>query len=86
VYRSDIAPVGFKVVSLGGRAAKNRETGFYEVPRPRLRHAAEELAALLTGPDTVAQMEANWRIGHEWFSLDRLKSLMSAALRRESAR
>lgn len=50
VFRSDIAPVGFRYVSLGSSHERD-EMGLARVPEPVLRRAVREFADLLASPD-----------------------------------
>ncbi len=80
VYRADIKPAGFRVISLGSSAVCDNTTGFYTVPESRLRRAAEELVDALTDPCTAEHVRANWLIGRRMYSIRRLKSIMAGVL------
>lgn len=84
VFRSDIAPVGFRYVSLGSSHERD-EMGLARVPEPVLRRAAREVADLLASPEHYRQVvEHNFALGKTHFSLETLAKhldrLVTAAL------
>jgi glycosyltransferase involved in cell wall biosynthesis len=84
VFRSDIAPVGFRYVSLGNSHERD-EMGLARVPESVLRRAAREVADLLASPDLYRRVvEHNFALGKTHFSLETLAGhldrLVTAAL------
>lgn len=84
VFRTDIAPVGFKYVSLG-HSHETDDMGLVRIPRPVLDQAAQEVAELLATPDRYSDIaEHNFTLGRTHFSLESLAEyldrLVSAAL------
>jgi mannosylglucosylglycerate synthase len=84
VWRSDLGPVGFDVISLGGEHRTGSE-GLAEVPQDRLEAASGTLVALLRQPEQLRAMtERNVDLGRRHFSLAALRSrvapLIEAAL------
>jgi len=74
VWKTDIAPAGFDVVSLGDRLAGRDARGLGHVSRKKLAAAADEVAAILTDPQRRAAIgERNFAVGREHFSLDALQ-------------
>jgi mannosylglucosylglycerate synthase len=77
VWRSDLGPVGFEVISLGADAKKG-EDGLVAIAPERLATAALELIAVLRDPGRRAAMtERNAQLAREHFSLDSLQSIIA---------
>ncbi|HAF69904.1 TPA: glycosyl transferase family 1 [Candidatus Acetothermia bacterium] len=74
VFRTDIAPLGFRCVSLG-KSLKRDADGLWRVPEPALRRAAEETAKLLSSPGQYQRV-----VEHNFFQLAR-RNLSVARLR-----
>jgi len=76
VFRSDIAPLGFRYISLGSET-KRDETGLVRIPEGMLRTAAQEIVQLLTSPNRYQKMvEHNFELGRAHLSLSSLQSLL----------
>lgn len=72
VFRSDIAPVGFRYVSLGHTFERDA-AGLAKVPDQIIRQAAREVADLLASPARYREVvEHNFAVGKANFSLEAL--------------
>lgn len=82
VFTEDIAPLGFKIVSLGSEAGPPYgDEGLRPLSEKRLRAAAEEIWTTLTQPGRrTADIEANFRLAAESFGLPVLKSHLEGAI------
>jgi len=74
VYKSDIAPLGFKFISLSDKAVYNQEEQLYETDVDILRERASELKKLLSNPNHLHKIvQHNFEIGKEFLSLKSLQ-------------
>ena len=81
VFAADIAPLGFRYVSLG-REYHRDEEGLARVPEEVIRRAAREVGEILADESRRREMvEHNFALGREHFSLKRLERELSALLR-----
>ena len=81
VFAADIAPLGFRYVSLG-REYHRDEEGLARVPEEVIRQAAREVGEILADESRRREMvEHNFALGQEHFSLERLERELSALLR-----
>ncbi len=81
VWRTDLGPTGFEVVSLGQELAGKDASGLVSVAPQRVKAAAAEVAALLGDPQRRAAMaEKNFAIAREHFSLDTLEKIIRGLL------
>jgi len=81
VFAADIAPLGFRYVSLG-REYHRDEEGLARVPEEVIRRAAREVGEILADePRRREMVEHNFALGREHFSLKRLERELSALLR-----
>ena len=82
VFRTDIAPLGFKYVSLGDKVEQDRD-GLRRVPDPVLKRAARETAGLLSSPRRYKQVvEHNYALAQRHLSLERLRELLGTVVAR----
>ena len=73
VFAADIAPLGFRYVSLG-REYRRDEEGLAVVPGDVIRRAAREVGEILEDATLRSEMVArNFILGREHFSLERLE-------------
>ncbi len=80
VFKSDIAPLGFKYVSLGD-VVQADGNGLCRVPPGVLRRAARQTAELLSSPARYREVvEHNHRLAKEHLSLDKLQELLRRVL------
>jgi glycosyltransferase involved in cell wall biosynthesis len=76
VFRSDIAPLEFRCISLGSET-KTDETGLVMISESTLRTAAQESVQLLTSPNRYQEIvEHNFELGRAHFSLSSLQRLL----------
>lgn len=81
VYKTDIAPLGFKFISLGDEYTFNEESGLYEVSKERLEVAVDQLRILLSNAELLERtVERNFEIGRTHLSLHSLQSLVEEIL------
>ncbi len=81
VYKSDIAPLGFKFFSLGDKA-KLGDDGFYKVDDEILKRCVlESLKALEDLEYQNSIVEHNFEIGRKYLSLDSLEKYIRDILR-----
>ncbi|MCC5830570.1 MAG: glycosyltransferase family 4 protein [Phycisphaeraceae bacterium] len=81
VWRSDLGPAGFDVISLGGEVDRRDSRGLAHVAGSVLERAADQTVAVLTDPDRRERMaEANYRIGLERFSMETLEGIIRELL------
>ena len=82
VFRTDIAPLGFKYVSLGDKVEQDSD-GLRRVPTPVLKRAAKEAAGLLSSPRQYKQVvEHNYMLARRYLSLERLQELLGTVVAR----
>jgi len=82
VYKSDIAPLGFQLISLGDTAHYDENEGLYRLDVQRLDDAARRLKQLLCDPERLSEIvEKNFQIGRTHLSLERLKLLLENILK-----
>ncbi len=80
VFQSDIAPLGFRYISLGSET-KQDETGLVKVPESTLRTATQETVQLLTSPNRYQEMvEHNFELGSGHLSLSSLQELLGRVM------
>ncbi len=80
VFRSDIASLGFRYISLGSET-KQDEADLVRVPESTLRAAAKETVELLTLPNQYHEMvEHNFELGREHLSLSSLQRLLERVM------
>lgn len=83
VWKSDLGPEGFKVVSLGGELAGMDNHGLARVPHAAIEKAADALCSLLTDPNLRNETaEHNFSTGRERFSFDALEAKIRTLLQR----
>ncbi len=76
VFQLDIAPLGFRYISLGSET-KQDETGLVKVPESTLRTAAQETVQLLASPNRYQEMvKHNFELGSGHLSLSSLQELL----------
>jgi len=76
VFKTDIAPLGFRCVSLGQTLERDSD-GLWRVPEPTLRRAAKEAAELLSSPEQYKRcVEHNFELAREYLSTVRLRELL----------
>ncbi|MBO3804278.1 MAG: glycosyl transferase family 1, partial [Candidatus Brockarchaeota archaeon] len=81
VFRTDIAPLGFRYVSLG-REVQRGDDGLVHVPRPILQRAAAEVAHLFSHPKEYEKVvRHNFALGRAFFSLDVLAAALDKLIR-----
>ncbi len=81
VFAVDIAPHGFRYVSLGREYRRDGE-GLAVVPEEVLRRATREVGEILVDPARREEMvERNFALGQENFSLERLERDLAGLLR-----
>ena len=73
VFRADIAPIGFRYISLGHTYSRDAE-GLAKVPQEILRRAAEEVATLLMSPlQYKTFVDHNYNLAKNRLSLNTLE-------------
>lgn len=81
VFRTDIAPLGFRYVSLGCEVQRG-DDGLVHVPRPILQRAAAEVAHLFSHPKEYEKVvRHNFALGRAFFSLDVLAAALDKLIR-----
>ena len=77
VYRSDLKPVGFELISLGGELGPRDARNLVTVPEAILQKATREVIELLkNGPYRTATVERNFALGREHFSYTALEEIL----------
>jgi len=80
VFRADIAPLGFRYVSLGNTYSRDAE-GLAKVPNEILRRAAEEVARLLVSPSRYKSfVDHNYVLAKDCLSLNTLAAHLERLL------
>ncbi len=83
VYRADIKPRGFGVVSLGSELTGHDSLGLATIAPPIIESAADQAVALLTSGEHRAQtVEHNFQLGRQHYSLTALKGYLKDLLSR----
>lgn len=81
VFKSDIRPKGFSVISLGDKLAYDPETKLAKLERSIIRHAADQAIELLTNPHLYREVvENNFQIGKANYSYEKALEYFSRAL------
>jgi glycosyltransferase involved in cell wall biosynthesis len=74
VYKADIKPIGFDVVSLGSTVTGYNHLDLAQVDKNVIGAAADQAVILLTDADKRRQVvEHNFSLGQEYFSIDALR-------------
>lgn len=77
VYQSDLKPVGFEIISLGGTVKSYDARGLAVLPAEAVTGAAREVIELLPDRDKCRQMTAkNYELAARNFSLERLEEIV----------
>ncbi len=78
VYKADIGPKGFQVVSLGAEIEEFDSVNMAKVSEELMNQAADEAIILLTNPAERKQVvENNFKLGQKYYSMDVLRSYLS---------
>jgi glycosyltransferase involved in cell wall biosynthesis len=81
VWTSDLAPKGFKVVSLGKDLEGRRANGLVYAPTPRVEQAADEIVDILIDQTARKTMvDHNFSIAKHWFSMENLAGFIVSLL------
>jgi len=81
VWRTDLGPVGFDVVSLGRELTGKDAAGLVTVAPEKVSAAARQVCAILTNPALKRDMgERNFALAKQHFSLDTLEQLIRRLL------
>ncbi len=82
VFKTDIAPLGFKYVSLGD-VVERAPDGLWRLPPGVLRRAARQTADLLSSPSRYREMvEHNYQLAKQHLSLAKLEELLAGVVGR----
>ena len=85
VFKTDIAPLGFRYVSLGDVVERDPD-GLWRLPPGVLRRAAREAADLLSSPQRYREVvEHNYQLARRHLSLGRLEELLKVVVGRTVA-
>jgi hypothetical protein len=85
VFKTDIAPLGFRYVSLGDVVERDPD-GLWRLPPGVLRRAAREAAELLSSPQRYREVvEHNYQLARRHLSLGRLEELLKVVVGRTVA-
>ena len=77
VYKADIGPKGFQVVSLGAEVKGYDQSGLARVQAQIHARAAEQAVELLTNPEERQKaVEQNFRLGQKYYSMDALREIL----------
>jgi glycosyltransferase involved in cell wall biosynthesis len=77
VWKTDLGPAGFDVVSLGGTIDRHDERGLAHVSERALQNAADEVVEVLTDTQRRQRMvEQNFDVGRTHFGYDALEKLI----------
>ncbi len=76
VYKTDIKPKGYKVISLGSTTSRNKENGFQELPEDTIESVCQNIIETLLSGATNKILENNFKIAKENNSRETLKELM----------
>ncbi|MDO8487830.1 MAG: glycosyltransferase family 4 protein [bacterium] len=81
VFKTDIKPLGFEVVSLGDELSFDSQTGLAKVKPEVIARAAEEVVAILANSQKRQQMvEHNFNIGADNFSYQQTGKILTKLL------
>jgi len=81
VWKTDLGPAGFKVISLGDVLGPRDRRGLVTVPAAALSGAADQVCAVLADGRRRGEMvDGNYRIGAERFSLEALETMIGSLL------
>jgi mannosylglucosylglycerate synthase len=74
VYRADIKPRGFDVISLGDKAKYEPKSGLVSVDQSIVHRAAKQAVEVLASPSTrLAMVDHNFTLGKRHYSLEKLE-------------
>lgn len=80
VYKSDIKPHGYEVISLGSTIRTDEKSGILRLPEDTITAACENIASMLISPDTADKLDNNFRIGQKYNSKETLRKLLKENL------
>ena len=79
VYRSDIKPLGYRVISMG-KEASSAASGLYRLPELRVEQCTEEIADWLLSSETPENLKYNFQLARENNSYDYLRVLIKQSM------
>ncbi len=75
VFKADIKPEGYKIISLGSTFKKNKQ-GFVAIPRTKIIKTTNDLIKTLIDKNTSKLLNKNWQIGKKYHGETALKKLL----------
>jgi len=75
VFKADIKPEGYKIISLGSTFKKNKQ-GFVTIPKTKITKTTNDLIKTLTNKNTLKFLNKNWQIGKKYHGEAALKKLL----------
>jgi glycosyltransferase involved in cell wall biosynthesis len=82
VYREDISPKGFKVVSLGSETIDADDLGLVKVSKEKITQAVDSAIKLLTDTEFRNKMvEFNFDLANKYYSMDALRKYLGDLMR-----
>jgi glycosyltransferase involved in cell wall biosynthesis len=82
VYREDISPKGFKVVSLGSETIDADDLGLVKVSKEKITQAVDSAIKLLTDTEFRNKMvEFNFDLAKKYYSMDALRKYLGDLMR-----
>ncbi|MCK5196779.1 MAG: glycosyltransferase family 4 protein [Spirochaetales bacterium] len=80
VFKTDIKPRGYEVISLGSTTLRNAHTGFLKLPDETIETVCNKVIDTLLSPKTAKELENNFKTAQKSNSKDTLKILMSESM------
>jgi glycosyltransferase involved in cell wall biosynthesis len=78
VFKADIKPKGFEIISFGDQYETNPKTGLVNLPTGQITAAADEAVDILTDPSRYKNLtEKNFQIGQKYYSREKISRLFS---------
>jgi glycosyltransferase involved in cell wall biosynthesis len=80
VFKTDIKPLGYDVISLGSATMSDTHTGFLKLPEDTIEAVCNKIIETLLSPETIEKLENNFKIGKTNNSRGKLKLLMKISM------
>ena len=80
VFKTDIKPQGYDVISLGSTSSINKQTGFLKLPDNVIETVCSKVIETLLSSKTVKKLDINFKTSKSNNSKDTLKVLMSKSM------
>jgi len=80
VYKTDIKPQGYDVITLGSTASISNQTGFLKLPDNIIETVCSKVIETLLSPKTAKKLDKNFKIAKTNNSRETLKELMKISM------